>query len=224
MKRAAVIGLALLLAGCTLGYRHTRHTGSIKRNIGELDIGGSGNTADLSATFDFRYFRLLIPFEAGRRMLEFTADDGGRDTIDLVRERRYYRLDVPVVSLWDFKNEGFGGYPGLLRHRHTFDVWVSGETNLHVDHEWWIDLGLAYYRYNGIGVRLFFGAGAVPFDAATPRPGTRFPAIWHGDAPTIGGGLTVTITAGEFALDLFQYLAGVDRTHRNRANRQNPGF
>jgi hypothetical protein len=213
----------LALSGCTIGYRHTRHVGKISRDIGELDINGSGNTMDIAATFDFRYARLLLPFEVGRHKLVFTADDGGKDTLDLVRERRLYRLDVPVLSLYDVKTKGFGGYPGLMRHRESLELWVSGESNLQNDNEWWIDLSLAFYKYNGVGVRLFFGAGALPFDAATPRPGTRFPALWNGNAPTIGGGLSITVTSGEFALDAFEYLAGIDKKHRERAERQNPG-
>lgn len=224
-RRAAIIALlAITTAGCTIGYRHTRHFGSIDRNIGELAIEGSGNTADLAATFDFRYFRFLMPFEAGRRELVFTADNDGKDTLDLIRERRFYRLDVPVLSVWDFESRDFGGYPGLMRHRRSLEFWIGGETDLRVENEWWADLSFAYYVYNGVGFRLFVGGGALPFAAATPRPGTRFPAVWRGNAPTFGAGLSVTVTTGEFALDALYYLAGIDKRHRDRAAKQNPGF
>lgn len=224
IHRAAVVLLVLLLAGCTIGYRHTRHAGSINRSPGKLDIEGSGNTADLAITLDFRFLRASLPFEAGRRQLEFIAPNGRKDTLDLIRERRLYRLDVPVLSLWDFEERAFGGYPGLMRHRHSLELWVTGETDMRTENEWWVDLGLTYYRYAHVGFRIFFGAGALPFDAATPVMGTRFPTIWRGNAPTFGGGLSVIITTGEFGLDALLYLAGVDKTHRNRAKRQNPGF
>ncbi len=222
-SRLFVCLAALLLAGCTIGYRHSRHTGSLSREIGELDIAGSGNTAQLATTFDFRYARFLLPFEVGRRKLTYQAADGGRDTQDLIRERRLYRLDVPVLSLYDVNKGGFGGYPGLMRHRHSLELWVSGETNLQTDNEWWLDLSVVFYKYNGVAFLASFGGGALPFDAATPRAGTRFPAVWRGNAPMFGGGLAITVTSGEFALDAFEYLLGIDKRHRTRAERQNPG-
>lgn len=220
---SAALLFAVLLSGCTLGYRHTRHVGTITDHPGELDVQGAGNTADLGVAFDFRYFRFGMPFEGGRHQLEFTAPDGGKDTLDLIRERRFYRLEVPLLSLWNFDGGGFGGYPGLLRHRHTVDLWISGESDLRTEHQWWVDLSLVLYRYNGVGFRFFFGGGGLPVDAATPRPGTRFPAVWHGTAPMIGAGLAITVMTGEYALDALEYLIGVDKRHRERAERQNPG-
>lgn len=221
--RVVVCLVVTLLTGCTLGYRHTRHAGTLSREHGDLDITGSGNTANIALTFDFRYARLLLPFEVGRRQLVFKANDGGKDTLDLIRERRIYRLDVPVLSLYDVKTRGFGGYPGLMRHRESLEIWIGGETDLANDTEWWLDLGLVFYNYNGVGVGIYGGAGSLPFDAATPRAGTRFPALWHGNAPMFGAGVSITVTSGEFALDAFEYLLGIDKAHRTRSEKQNPG-
>lgn len=212
--------LLVLLSGCTFGYRHTRHSSTVAREDGrELEVDGQGHTVNLGATFDFRYFRFSMPFGAIYRLLYFEDEEGGRDRQDIVQERRFYRLDVPVLSLWDMKDGGGIGYPGTMPKRRSLELWISAETDLLKEYEWWVDAGLVYYKYNGIGLRLYFGGGAVPYHAATPQPGSRFPIIWEGHAPMFGAGLELTFTAGEYGLEVIDYLVGIDKRHRERSRR-----
>lgn len=216
MHRLLVLLLVAACTGCSIGYRHTVHASKFTRDDGRVaQISGASDTAYLGATFDFRYARVLVPYEFGRRQIFVTEqEDGYRDEIDLIRERRFYRLDIPVLSLWDFDEKSFGGYPGLLRHRNTVDVWLSGETDFMIRNEWWADISVALYRYGKVGFRLYGGGGALPFDAATPQAGTRFPRLWKGQAPYFGGGLEVILTTGEYGLDAFEWIADMDKRDR----------
>lgn len=221
-----VLGLAFAVAclsGCTLGYRHAAHSGTLTNSLGEAKVSGAGDEIDLAVTADFRYVRLMLPIEVSRHKLAFDAYDGGRDTGDLIRERRRYRLEVPFLSLYNFDTGGFGGYPGALRHRHTIDLWVGAETDMLRQIEWWVDLGASLYKHGGIGFSIFGGVGSMPVAAATPVAGSRFPTLWEGRTVSFSGGAAVTITSGEFALGALEYLLGMDKRHRDRVQRQNPG-
>lgn len=212
--------LTVFLTGCSVGYRHTAHGSTMTRDDGrELDIRGKGDAAQLYASIDFRYFRFGVPFDVGRRRLFLEDQEGNKDQLDLIRERRIFRLDVPVLSLRDLEEKQFGGYPGLMRHRHSIELWISGESDLATEHEWWADIGIVYYKYNGIGLRAYGGVGSLPFTASTPVQGTRFPRIWEGRAPMFGAGIELTVTAGEFGLDVLHFLLGIDREHRERSRK-----
>jgi hypothetical protein len=223
MNRGSTLILLLVVvvvSGCSIGYRYTGHHSTFTRDDGrELEIRGSSHSGHLAASFDFRYFRLMVPFEGGRRVIRVRDDEGNPDTIELIRERRFYRLDVPLVSLWDLENKQFGGYPGSMRHRKSLELWLSGESNAQIDHEWWVDLSFVRYAYNGVGIKVYGGAGAVPFDAATPVQGTRFPRLWHGNAPMFGAGIEFIFFTGEYGLDVVEYLLGLDRDHRERSRK-----
>jgi len=213
------ISCLLVVSGCTLSYRHTRHASTHTREDGrQLEIEGQGNAAHLGATFDFRYFRFSMPFEASYRVLNFRDESGSQDRQDIVHERRFYRLDVPVLSMWDL-NDGGIGYPGVMRHRRSLEFWISAESDFMTEHEWWVDGGLVYYSYNGVGLRLHVGTGGVPFRAATPQRTSRFPILWDGQAPMFGAGLEITFTSGEYGLEVVEYLIGIDKRHRDRSRR-----
>lgn len=220
-RRLPLLLIVFLLCGCSIGYRYTGHHSTYTRDDGRsIDIRGNSNVGQLTAAFDFRYVRLMVPFEGGRRIMRFEDDRGNPDTIELIRERRFYRLDVPLLSLWDLEHKQFGGYIGSMRHRKSLELWVSGESNLSADdHEWWADVGFVRYAYNGVGIRVYGGVGGIPFDAATPRPNTRFPAIWRGNAPMFGGGIEFIFTTGEYGLDVVELLLGLDRRHRERSRK-----
>ncbi len=216
---AALALFAVIASGCTVGYRYTRHDYTFQRDDGrEIEISGPGHNLRLGAVFDFRYFRLGIPFEANYRHLRFMDENGNDDRDELIRERRLWRLDVPVFSVWDIKDGGVG-YPGKMRHRESLEIWLGAESDFMKLHEWWFDIGLAYYRYNGVGTRLYFGAGSAPFRATTRMPGSLNPYVWEGNSPMFGFGLEGTFTAGEFALDAIEYLLGMDKRHRDRSRR-----
>lgn len=222
LTRALVLLCSVCAAGCTVGYRHAVHSGTLTNPSGEAQISGAGDDIDLSVTLDFRYARLMLPVEVSRHKLTYEAFDGGRSTGDLIRERRLYRVEVPLLSFYDFDKGGFGGYPGALRHRHTVDLWIGAESDLLRSIEWWVDLGVSLYKHGGLGFSVFGGLGSLPVSTSTPMQGSRFPRLWDGRTVSFSGGAAVTITSGEFALGALEYLLKMDKRHRERVVRGTP--
>ena len=220
---ALVVVLAALLplgaAGCTYGYRYT-NLGSTHTEQGRsVDVQGHAHTFLAGVVLDFRYARLGIPFEGLVVDLELEDELGGVDTLEDYDEMRSYRLDVPLLTIFDLEHDVWWRYPGAIRHREGIELWGSAMSNLKERHHWWADLSVAYYNYNGLGARLFAGYGELPFRASTHGVGPAFPLRWEGQAGGWGGGVEVTLTTGEYALEALEWLLDRDREERREFDR-----
>jgi len=222
MDRFRVPVVAMICAmccGCAAQYRHVVfHDHDVAPSTHTVDIRGTSDATQLAIVADFRYVRLLLPADFVVQQFHFTDEDGGVDEKTEIQERRAFRIDVPLLTLWNLDDGGLA-YPGALAHRHSIELWLSGETQLRKKADYWADVGLVYYATDGVGVRLFGGYTSVRYRATTSPPGQEFPRLFEGRANGFGGGIELTFTAGEHALDLVKWLIGVDRRYRERERR-----
>lgn len=211
--------LALCAGGCTYGYRYTNLGSTHTEDGRSVDVQGDAHAFLAGVVLDFRYFRLGVPFEGVVASFELEDELGGIDRFEDYDEMRSYRLDVPLLTIFDLDEDVWWRYPGVIRHRQGIELWASASSNLSRRHHWFADLSVAYYDYNGLGVRLFGGWGEIPFRASTQGVGPEFPLRWEGQAGGFGGGLEVTLTTGEYALEALKWLIDRDREERREFDR-----
>lgn len=214
IKTFVIFGL--FLSACSIGYRKTIRDTSIKNKKGQqLNVKGGSDSSLLMLNADFRFLRFSMPMEMGRGEWEFVAEDGGEKEESTSISRRYYRLDAPVISVYQPDN-GFGiWYPGLLERRKSVELWIGSEFDMYVGGHRWVDLGIMYYHYNRIGIRLYGGIGVEGIRMET-HAHQRAPIYWKEDALDYGLGIEFTISPGEHFLDFLKFFWAKDQQHQRR--------
>ena len=213
-----LVSALLLGTGCIVGVRGHQFMGTVTNDGEVADVSGSAHGMELGVVADFRYFRLALPFEGIEAKLTGEARNGGRFIKEEYSEFRALRLDVPLLSIRDFKNGRWFGYPGRMNHRQSFEIWATAAMEPTRNPYWWTDIGLTYYHHNAVAVRLFGGYAEYPFNE--PMRGVivdgqqQTGRAWQGRAPGISFGLEVTLFAGEHGLDLLKYILDEDRRQR----------
>lgn len=199
------------LSGCTIGYRYHNVDSQITNAAGaNAQVVGSGHMVELGVVLDFRFFRLVAPFMGSTYDIDIRDDAGGHDHRAVTDEVRGFRLDVPVLSVWN-GDDGFSpGYPGLMEHRQSVELWLSGTGHLTKPPQWYADVGVVYYHHDLVAVRAFGGWGGVPYDGQTARfgPGGADYNFWKASPTGFTGGVEVTLGAGEQALDFIKFFIG----------------
>lgn len=210
----------MFLTGCTLGYRRNQYNTTVTRDTGpSLEVKGHADNVEVMLTADFRYFRLGVPFEGGRTVLKFEADNGSTDRSETVRERRFFRLDAPILSVFQAE-QGWGlWYPGVLEKRSSLELWVNVEADFLQRGHRWADLGVMWYRYNSVGFKIYGGIGSEAFRASTTAD-EGFVRVWDNRALNWGVGVEITVTAGEYFLQFLKFLGKVDDRHQKRIKRR----
>ncbi|MFP4597512.1 MAG: hypothetical protein ACLFVJ_04620 [Persicimonas sp.] len=202
------LALAVLVgsAGCTVGYRYHHLNSTLANDTGaSAQVDGSGHTVEMGIVLDFRYVRLISAYLFPT--YEFDVDDnlGGSGYHYSQQETRGFRLDVPLLSVWN--EEGGLDYPGTMVHRKSVELWGSVSGRPETIPLWWADLGMVYYHHNGVALRAFGGWGGAPFDGNTSRMGaerTQF-EFWETTANGYTAGFEITLASGEHALDFVKF-------------------
>ena len=199
-----------------MGYRKMNISSEIVRDDGRrLDVRGESDTALLMVHADFRYARLSLPIELGSQTWDFLAEDGGRVKDSALRERRFYRIDAPFLSVYQV-DKGLGiWYPGFLSKRKSLEFWVGGEMDFLKSGHRWVDVGLMYYHYGLIGVRAYAGVGSEKVRTST-KAETKSTLFWDDSAWGYGGGIEFSITPGEYFLEFLEFLFEKDQRHQRR--------
>lgn len=198
----------LFFAGCTLGYRYHQVEDSAQSRAGMSgQISGQGHTVELGVVLDFRYMRLILPYLGADYELELSASDGGKATQSTLTEKRGLRLDLPVLSLWEAKSGWDLGYPGVMPHRESVELWLSATGRMTRPLLGYADLGLVYYHHNLVALRAFGGWGVAPFEETSSRFGADGMQYerWEHAAGGFSGGVEITLGAGEQALDFLMF-------------------
>lgn len=198
--------LATIASGCTLGYRYHSLDSNIANATGaNAQVEGSGHTVEFGIVLDFRYFRLVSPYLGSTYEMDITDSRGGGGHQSSLEEVRAVRLDVPLVSL--LNEDGTIGYPGIMVHRKSLELWGTVTARPSELPLWYADLGVVYYHHNLVAVRAFGGWGAVPFDGQTSRLGKDGVdyEFWQANPDGFTGGIELTLGAGEQALDFIKF-------------------
>ncbi len=174
----------------------------------------------LGTIFDFRAARLLVTLETltldpslkftGRALASPTA------TRQLALERRVFRVDAPVLSFWDFENKESFGYPGVMKHRNSLDLWLRGGlTNDGESHS--LGGAVGWYEARFLGAYLAVDYWTEP----TSVQGLDGPIISTYAGNTSGWvvSLEVNLAAGEYALDAIDWLWAMDKKVRAKRRR-----
>lgn len=221
MWRLLPILLTTVLTGCIAGgSAGTLQTGALTGTV-------PGETADVSVArrgyvvgtaFDFRAVRFVSSLEMVQRepsanwSAGVTPDQTSMDPT--YNERRVLRLDVPLLTLWNLEGGGLG-YPGIMPHRHTIDLWARGGSSdiLQLDDGGFGGAALTYYQSGGFAVSLTVDRWTEPTRVRGIAPDGYH--TYSGDAGGWVVGLEVTLGAGEYALDAYDWLMDRDRAARN---------
>lgn len=204
-----LLGICLLsVTGCTVGYRYHHVNASTLSSTGTPgELRGGGHMVELGVVLDVRYLRLVMPYIGASHEMELTASDGGRAQQKSTIEKRAFRLDLPALSLWNGKNGWEPGYPGIMEHRQSLELWLSATGNFDDPILGFADLGLVYYQHDLVAVRAFGGWGGVPFQQSSTGYGLDRPRqeVWKTSATGPTAGVELTVGAGEQALDFFKF-------------------
>ena len=123
-----------------------------------------------------------------------------------------FRLDLPLVSVYDFDSAGLG-YPGTLPQRNTIDVWLrGGASNAQGGYELFYGGALTYYNAGLVAVSLTADHLGASAEVTTLEDAGL--VIHQGDATGWALGIEVTLFAGEHALDIFSDLWSLDKALR----------
>lgn len=212
VRMALMLGLSLGLSGCMLGGYHQRISSSFEEAGQPRQAEGSINAIELGVVADFRYARVGMPFEGQQR--EFVVSDGENQvSVEEVVELRALRLDVPLWSFRNFKTKSMG-YPGLMPRRESLELWATGSVGISPIPTRTVGLGLVFYRFGSVAIRVHGDYVMVPYSEDVRRIGGV--DRWEGHAPGWMAGLEVTVAAGEYALELIKFVLDVDKTSRER--------
>lgn len=210
---ALVVVWSLFFAGCIVGVHHHQVGSTVHADDHTASVDGSVSGVDLGVMADFRYVRVGMPFEGQRHQLAVDVDGEGGFEIDQVFEMRSLQLDVPLYSFRDFDDEPSGRwYPGNMPQRHSLELWVGGSVGVTPLHSSTATLSLAYYRYGGIAARLYGGVSFTSYTGLVGADSGSGQVRREGFAPGAVVGLEVTLAAGEYALELIEYIIEWDRT------------
>ena len=231
MKATRAMILALVVAvstamsaGCVVGAQHHRMVGTADYADGRADAEGTIDSVDLGVVADFRYARVGLPFQGQRRQIDIVPTEGAGSGfgVDQVVELRSLQVDVPLWSFRDFSEEPSGSrYPGTMRRRNSLELWASATVGITPIHPASASVGLVYYRYGAVAVRLYGGVASHPFDGVDRRivDGSAHNRMVEGRAVAMAGGLEVTLAAGEYALELVQFILDLDDRSRRSTDR-----
>lgn len=200
-----------------LGVRHHHAADAASYQQSTVDMTGSAQAVELGATADFRYFRLSVPFQGFSLRLDIEPQsDFIASDVSETREFSAWRLDLPILSLWNAEMPGIH-YPGQLIHRHSLELWFTGAVEPTRHPYWSTDVGLTYYRHNNLAVRLYAGYAQIPFrtrmEHLTDSP-QYIMQSWDTKTGSFLVGLEVTLSAGEHALDFLLFLLDEDKRQR----------
>lgn len=210
-------------------------------HLGNLDASGVTNpvdqdTLDLSverrsfafgSVFDFRAARIVASLEMVTRepKVQLTNNQvlDPTTTGSRYEERRVLRLDVPALTLWEFREKRLG-YPGLIPHRQSLDLWArAGTSDLQGDQGGFLGGALTYYHTGRVAISLTVDRWSEPSDIrALSASGTN--RTFEDDVAGWVVGFEVTLAAGEYALDILDTLLGIDDdfqdNHRRMSSRR----
>ncbi|AWV90728.1 hypothetical protein [Bradymonas sediminis] len=210
-----LLGACLLgTTGCTIGYRyHHIDDATLSERGTRGDIKGGGHMVELGLVLDVRYLRLVMPYMGASYEMELQASDGAQVAQSTMIEKRGFRLDVPALSIWNGKTGWGPGYPGIMKHRQSVEIWLSATGRVDDPLLGFADLGLVYYHHDLVAVRAFGGWGGAPFKQTSSTYGleNRRPEFWKTSATGPTGGVELTIGAGEQALDFIMYFLGTQK-------------
>lgn len=210
---ATVLLLVLTTSGCTFGYRHATFDDVVPSDAGDARIEGTRQTTQIGATVDFRYFRVLLYGELGSLEATVTDERGRSDRLNEKRSANWVGLDVPLLSIWSFK-QGCCGYPPLEKKRHAFELWASGAfapSNFETDFE----MALVYYFERYIGAKLGAGISTIQFSASTNGlDGSRRFSDLVASGPTIS--FSIVFPAGPWGEAILEELLFWDEQHREQ--------
>ena len=206
----------LLFCGCSVGYRNVIHSSDIVREDGRsLQVRGESQSGIVNVNADFRFARFSLPIELGTNSWDLLADDGGSIKDTALRERQFYRLDAPVLSIYQIGNGLAIKYPGLLSERKSIEFWIGGEMDFQKNGHRWVDFGLMYYHFGLVGVRLYGGMGSE-YLRTTTKADNKSTLFWEGSAWGYGAGIEITVAPGEYFLNFLEFLWEKDQTHQRR--------
>jgi hypothetical protein len=216
--RCLLLICAVCLSGCVVGYRHQTVSDEVVNEFSQsATVEGSSDMVYLGLILDFRILRFGTPAVGGNVELAANNERGAyRDEYN--QQMNGFQLDVPLVSFWS-EEEGFG-YPGVLKHRHSVDLWVSGTYVPVSPPNWWTDASLVYYNHNLFAVRVFGGYGQIPFDG-TLTGYSNGSQTFDMFETTVGGptyGVEFTILAGEQALDFINWFGNAQNAAAEEAS------
>jgi len=202
--------IVLNMSACAVSGRHQWITGSSE----DAHVEGSVDSVGSSIVADFRVLRVQYPVTFQRGSVRYFDDATGKAEKQIDRTERWFQLDVPLLSLWDFKEHQALGYPGLMKRRRSLEIWVTGSSNLKEGFPFNIAAGPVYYQYRHFAVGALFGWGSAPFASGLQGVGEGYPNAISGRHEGFWIGLDMTLFAGEFALELWDYLMESDSRHQ----------
>lgn len=186
----------------------------------QVSVDGHIEKYATSIVADFRVLRLQMPLLFERGEIAYLDEASGRGVRKIDRTSRTYRLDLPVLTIWDFDQKAWFRYPGLLEKRTSLDIWLMGQSNFSQDWPWMAGAGVSYYQYKGIAAGVWGGWSTEPFRDGIEGIGPQYPQTITGRHEGFWVGVEVTLFAGEFALELWDYLVAKDEKHRELFGRQ----
>ncbi len=210
--------LLITLTGCVVGGRHQIVHTTQTQNGRQAEIEGTATAFEFGIVADFRYFRLALPFEGVVTEITGTAKPTGYFKNKSTSESRALRLDIPLISLYNFEGGGTLQYPGNMPHRHSLELWTGAAATISGNPDWWTDLGITYYKHDAVAVRLYAGYGQISFREMMQSRNTDnqlATTFWEGRAGGIALGLELTLSAGEHALDLLKFIFEEDKRIRD---------
>jgi hypothetical protein len=175
----------------------------------------------VGTVFDFQVVRVASILELSDREPSVKWSPGlagdGTSTRTTYRETRILRLDVPVITLWNFDGGGIS-YPGIIRHRHTVDIWLRGGTSdiFQLENGGYVGAAVTYYQTGAIAIGLTLDRWAEPTSVRSLELDGLYP--YQSDASGWLFGLEFTLGAGEYALDAVRLILDIDHDARNIRN------
>jgi len=207
--------IVLSMSGCALNGRYQFVNGSSP----DASVDGHVETAGTSIVADFRVVRVQMPLVFERGLIEYRDDATGVGRRKVDRTNRAFRLDVPLISFWDFRNSASFEYPGTMRRRESLELWGMVESNLGEGFPWVAGGGVVYYWYRRFALGVMTGYGSAPFSGGLEGIGAGYPTTISGRHEGMWMGVEMTLFAGEFALELWDYIVAKDRKERRLFDR-----
>ena len=216
-----IIASLTILSGCvTAAHTGTLTADGVTNSVDSdtLDMKVGRQSFSFGTVFDFRALRLVSSFEMVTKKTSLVLGAGQQADPSVgarFEERQLYRLDLPVLALWDFEGGGLG-YPGTMPHRHSFDLWLrAGTATFSQGRDGFLGAALTYYETDWLAFSLTLDRWVEPGGA---RAFSAEGVVRSFDENVAGWvlGFEVTVSAGEHALDIVTYLLEQDVKIRQR--------